>query len=833
MAFAPNGSTGTVTYPHPGALNNLAQMTLAFVLNASASTFYDTLIQCQGANISGSGNSTGFAILHPAADPTALFLAYRNNSTSPEKVTQTGVITTGADTRVWVTYDGGQGTATNRLRLWLGGTEIVSWASDTADFPTDLGVNDQPLVLGSDGAGSLFSSTILSDVTLFIGRAITDPAVIAAHANSYSGGNFVRSGDIWIPAVRDLNDRFGLVGTTSGGVSVTTHPRIVMPYARQSARWTTGPASTYTLSAASGSYAVTGAAAALRADRKVSAAAGSYAITGTAATLSQRVLLATLRGSFAATTNATSYAETQTWTPGANSLVVAFVFVSATSPVAPPTVAGHGLTWSALTLGSHGPITLSAGSGRLDAYVAKTPGATPTSGAFTVSGYGASQTGAVIFVWEINSADLTGTALAAIVQSPTNSGTATSGSVTLSAAGNALNRPLSFFAHAANEATAPRANWTEPSSPVGDGSYASPNVGADTQMRTDAFETTASASWTTSSAWIGVALELKARSLLVAYTLDATTGGSYAVTGTAAILRVGHVVSATSGSYTVTGATATLRVGRKVQAASGALAVTGASASLRSVRTLAANAASYAISGTAAGLRRGYTAAAAGGVYATTGTAAALHATRLITAAAGSYAVTGTSAALRAGRTASATAGSYAISGQSATLIFSGAASTFTLDAQAGIYTVTGSTATLRRTYVFTLAAGSYLVTGQSSSMRAVRRTAAAAGAYAQAGVTARLAAFRRLAAGSDSYALNGASASFGLARALAANGGVYAVVGVDADLIASSESTFHEHQHVTGTLDLSADVTGTLDLLTVLTGTCETTTLLVGTMEL
>lgn len=236
MAFAPNGTDGTVTYPHPSALDNLAQMSIAFVLNANSSFFYDTLIQCQGNDTSGTGNATGFAVLHNASDPTALFLAFRNNNTNPAKVTNTGAVTANTDTPAWVVFDGTQGVASDRVRLWLYGTEITTWSADTADHSASIGLNDQPLVLGSNGAGSLFSSTILSDVTLFIGRVITDQSIISAHANGYSAGHFVRSGDIWIPAVRDFNDRFGLVATSSGGVTVAPHPRIVMP--SQSARTT-------------------------------------------------------------------------------------------------------------------------------------------------------------------------------------------------------------------------------------------------------------------------------------------------------------------------------------------------------------------------------------------------------------------------------------------------------------------------------------------------------------------------------------------------------------------------------------------------------------------
>src|SRR5881409_3718789 len=94
---------------------------------------------------------------------------------------------------------------------------------------------------------------------------------------------------------------------------------------------------------------------------------------------------------------------------------------------------------------------------------------------------------------------------AAFVQSPTGSGTAGSGSITLASPGNSANRPVSGWFHAAQEGTNPRANWAE----ADDGSHNNPGTGVESQWRSGAFETTASASWTTSSAWLGIAAELK------------------------------------------------------------------------------------------------------------------------------------------------------------------------------------------------------------------------------------------------------------------------------------------------------------------------------------
>ncbi|TLZ54000.1 MAG: hypothetical protein E6K15_09705, partial [Methanobacteriota archaeon] len=101
--------------------------------------------------------------------------------------------------------------------------------------------------------------------------------------------------------------------------------------------------------------------------------------------------------------------------------------------------------------------------------------------------------------------DLSGGVAAAFVQSPTGSGTAGSGSITLASPGNSANRPVSGWFHAAQEGTNPRANWAE----ADDGNHNNPGTGVESQWRSDAFETTASASWSTSSAWLGIAAELK------------------------------------------------------------------------------------------------------------------------------------------------------------------------------------------------------------------------------------------------------------------------------------------------------------------------------------
>lgn len=192
------------------------------------------------------------------------------------------------------------------------------------------------------------------------------------------------------------------------------------------------------------------------------------------------------RASVYSTTAATSYATTGTYTPAAGSLLVAFVISTlGATPLDPSTFTGHGVTWTMLTLSAR----LLSTTHSISVWVALA-GASPSSAAAT-AGYGAvSQTGAAIIEFEITGANVSGSAAAAIVQNPTNTGTATSGSVTLASAADAINRALSFWCHLANEATTPRANWTETAS--ADGNFNVPATGAEGQFRSDAFETTAS-----------------------------------------------------------------------------------------------------------------------------------------------------------------------------------------------------------------------------------------------------------------------------------------------------------------------------------------------------
>lgn len=244
---------------------------------------------------------------------------------------------------------------------------------------------------------------------------------------------------------------------------------------------------------------------------------------------------ATFRSGVHSTTGATSYATTASFTPQHNSLMVAFV-MSRNDNNSATSVSGNGVTYTKVT-------GLASGTGgQHDLWVGES-GTSPSAGVVTASGWGVNRTGCNIIVVEVTGADLAGGASAAIVQSPTATFTAaTSGSITLSAAANSLNRAIAAFHHNADEVTAERTNWTE----LGDGSFATPINALEVQWRSDTFETTASATWVSTVNGTGIAAEIKAAPIQ----FDATSNSGYQT-----------AQSTYSWSHTCTGSNRYLRVG--------------------------------------------------------------------------------------------------------------------------------------------------------------------------------------------------------------------------------------------------------------------------------
>lgn len=194
--------------------------------------------------------------------------------------------------------------------------------------------------------------------------------------------------------------------------------------------------------------------------------------------------------------DATSY-ETASITPTAGSLGLVAV-ASRTSGTAPiPTVTGCDLTWVQVATSS------SAATRRLTVLRAL---GTPTTGALTISFGADSQLSGAWSIAEFAGVDTSGAnGAGAVVQSVTNTGTATSGSVTLAAFERSANATYGAFGFQANET----ANAGNGFNKLGQGSAATPALTAMSEWRNDT-DTSVDAAWTTSVIWHGIAIEIRA-----------------------------------------------------------------------------------------------------------------------------------------------------------------------------------------------------------------------------------------------------------------------------------------------------------------------------------
>jgi len=509
--------------------------------------------------------------------------------------------------------------------------------------------------------------------------------------------------------------------------------------------------------------------------------------------------------------DATSYA-TASWTPPTSGLILAFVHGARAGTATPdtPTMSGNGVTWTQIGT----TLSINGGVRGLSLFAANASGS--STGATTIDFGANTQLGCIVSFLHADGVDLASGVAAAIVQNVSNSGTATSGSVTLAAAAHADNRPVAGFYHNTNETKTPRTNWTEADDLTGAGHARA----LETQFRSDAFETTASATWTTSSAWGGIAVELKALVSGTAYTLTADSGAfthtgtaatlkfgrrivaatnAFSHTGIAAALKFGRRVVAAQGSFVLTGTSASVRATRRLVAASGTLLHTGTSATLARGRRIAAASVSFVLSGTAATFARGRRVTANSASFVLTGTSATLNYGRRLVAASAAFTLAGTAAAVKFGRVVVASSATFSVTGTAAVVAFgrrlvaaggtfalSGAATALRLTrrlvAALGAFVLTGDDASLTYEPVgaYTLPAEdtSYLLTGASATLKIARRVVAAQSSYVVTGTSATFAIARRLSASAGSLTLSGSAVSLRRGRMLAADAATWSLAG-------------------------------------------------------
>lgn len=179
--------------------------------------------------------------------------------------------------------------------------------------------------------------------------------------------------------------------------------------------------------------------------------------------------------------------------------------LSSAGTVNRPTISGTNgwnLTWTFI-------VELKAVGSQQGQFLFATEAAGGAAGTITVDFGGQNQAGFASSLFYATGVDTSGGVAAAFVQTKTGtaSGTA-SPSITLdSGAGNANNRCISYFYNNAGVGATPRTNWTE----MDDWGAAGASRAVETQVRSDAFEQTASATPASGTPnWFMLMAELRA-----------------------------------------------------------------------------------------------------------------------------------------------------------------------------------------------------------------------------------------------------------------------------------------------------------------------------------
>lgn len=415
----------------------------------------------------------------------------------------------------------GSGTPLQKSHYINGGVD-TPWAGD--EFDTYVRWEVKVVCHASAGIIEWYRNGVLitSQTGLNTGANATQLRVSAFNFNGGASG-FTGWSNLWIDDVQARNDAYpgpGGVIARQGKAGTPTYDAWTKTSSQTAAQvWSETPFS------ASNNAATTGAIAAAQTMFAGDISAGTDAIgIGDVINAVQVGLIAktsgvasavtsTWKAAIYSTTTASSYATTGTYTPKSHALLVAFVVTTlGATPLDPTTVTGHGVSFTKLTLSARTLSTTHA----VSVWVANS-GASPSTAAVTADYAGVSQTGGVVIEYEVEGADMSTSAVAAIVQNPTNTGSGTAQTVTLAAAGNSANRALIFGVHLSNTAPTAAGAWTLTAGAAGN--FNTPATGAIGLFNNSSFDTAGAATGANVS-WRMVGLEIKC---------DLTSGGKLSV----------------------------------------------------------------------------------------------------------------------------------------------------------------------------------------------------------------------------------------------------------------------------------------------------------------
>lgn len=188
-----------ISYGHLAGFDGAAQVALSFwIYPVATATNWDTALAQLGANTSGTGEASGIAALYGGSAATTFLIACRNNDSGAYQ-TYSSFYTLDAWQHVFVQFDGTEGTALDRVKVYRSGSLVTSGRTQFGTNPTTIGTNNQPFALGWEGTRRYWSGR-LAGVVAWQGVVLDSTARTALAAGTLTGiseGNRVVFDGLW------------------------------------------------------------------------------------------------------------------------------------------------------------------------------------------------------------------------------------------------------------------------------------------------------------------------------------------------------------------------------------------------------------------------------------------------------------------------------------------------------------------------------------------------------------------------------------------------------------------------------------------------------------
>lgn len=264
--------------------------------------------------------------------------------------------------------------------------------------------------------------------------------------------------------------------------------------------------------------------------------------------------------------------------------------------------------------------------------------------------------------------------------------------------------------------------------------------------------------------WDTLMLEVAYSTAAVAYVLQTTTG-SFALSGSNAILLFKRLIKVTAGAFALTGNNAKMLKGYPLKTTVGTFALSGNNAVLLFKRLVKATVGSYALSGSEI-LKEG----------------------RLVKVTVGAFTLSGNNAVIAKGYPLKTTVGAFTLSGSTAYLLFKRQTRTTT-----GAFILSGSNAYLRRGLKILETTGAFVLSGSNADLRKTNQVRITVGAFVLSGSNASLRKTNQVRVTTGAFILSGSNGILKFTHLVKTTVGVFVWAGNDAILTYSAGAvTYH-----------------------------------------